>query len=164
MSINLQVNNLQVTNGAFAESNSSSTPVAQDEALKAKELSKAENSVDKTAEVKEAKAVKDAAKLVAQQELKAANRSQSEPNVEEEAQQLKDAMAIISEFLNIPIRSVNFAEHDGTDKTVIKIFDSENQELIKQFPSDEILSIAQRIAELQQDVGARTGILLDESI
>jgi flagellar protein FlaG len=164
MSINLQVNNLQTGNGAFAESNHSSTSVAQDETVKAQEISRAETSVDKTVEVKEAKEVKDAAKVIAQQELKAANKSQSDPDVEQETQQLKDAMAIISEFLNIPIRSVNFAEHDGTDKTVIKIFDRENQELIKQFPSDEILSIAQRIAELQQDVGARTGILLDESI
>ena len=49
-------------------------------------------------------------------------------------------------------------------KTVIKIFDSESNELIRQFPSEEILSIAQRIIELQQDISQKTGILLDENI
>jgi flagellar protein FlaG len=83
---------------------------------------------------------------------------------DKEKQQLKDAMSTISEFLNIPVRSVNFAKHEETSRTVIKIFDSENKELIKQIPSEEVLSIAQRIVKLQQDVGSKTGILLDENI
>ena len=50
------------------------------------------------------------------------------------------------------------------EKTVIKIFDSESNELIRQFPSEEILSIAQRIIDLQHDISQKTGILLDENI
>ncbi|MFB0979500.1 MAG: flagellar protein FlaG [Alteromonadaceae bacterium] len=77
---------------------------------------------------------------------------------------VSDAMKTISEFINMPVRTVNFTQDDGSEKTVIKIFDSESNELIKQFPSEEILSIAQRIIDLQQDISQKTGILLDENI
>lgn len=88
----------------------------------------------------------------------------SSESLAEEASIVSDAMKTISEFINMPIRTVNFTQDDGSEKTVIKIFDSENNELIKQFPSEEILSIAQRIVELREDVSKKTGILLDESI
>jgi flagellar protein FlaG len=82
----------------------------------------------------------------------------------DESVNVSDAMKTISEFINMPVRTVNFTQDDGSEKTVIKIFDSESNELIKQFPSEEILSIAQRIIDLQQDISQKTGILLDESI
>jgi flagellar protein FlaG len=82
----------------------------------------------------------------------------------EQAVNVSDAMKTISEFINMPVRTVNFTQDDGSEKTVIKIFDSESNELIKQFPSEEILSIAQRIIDLQQDISQKTGILLDENI
>ncbi|WP_077341412.1 flagellar protein FlaG [Pseudocolwellia agarivorans] len=88
----------------------------------------------------------------------------SSESLADEANMVSDAMKTISEFINMPIRTVNFTQDDGSEKTVIKIFDSENNELIKQFPSEEILSIAQKIVELREDVSKKTGILLDESI
>ena len=81
-----------------------------------------------------------------------------------EEEKIAEAMKTISDFISMPIRTVNFTQDDGSEKTVIKVFDSESKELIKQFPSEEILMIAQRIVELQQDVSKKTGILLDESI
>jgi flagellar protein FlaG len=81
-----------------------------------------------------------------------------------ESDLISDAMKTISEFISMPVRTVNFTQDDGSEKTVIKIYDSASNELIKQFPSEEILLIAQRIVELQQDISQKTGILLDESI
>ena len=83
-------------------------------------------------------------------------------NKEEKA--LEEAVQVIADFMNMPVKNVNFAKADGSDKTVIKVFDSESKELIKQFPSEEALEIAQRIVELRQDVGKKTGILLDENV
>jgi len=88
----------------------------------------------------------------------------SQKELEEETAIVSEAMKTISEFINMPVRTVNFTQDDGSEKTVIKIYDSENNELIKQFPSEEILSIAQKIIELREDVSKKTGILLDESI
>ena len=94
------------------------------------------------------------------------NKDKKAEELEAQAQSVNvsDAMQTISEFINMPVRTVNFIQDDGSEKTVIKIFDSESNELIKQFPSEEILSIAQRIIELQQDISQKTGILLDENI
>ena len=66
--------------------------------------------------------------------------------------------------MNQPPRNVNFTKHDDSGKTVIKVFDKTNNELIKQFPSEEILMIAGKISSLHQEVGQQTGIFLDESI
>ncbi len=79
-------------------------------------------------------------------------------------QVLADAVETITSFVNMPTRSVNFAQDVLSEKMVIKVFDSENDELIRQFPSEEILLIAQRIVEFQQDVSKKTGILLDEKV
>lgn len=81
-----------------------------------------------------------------------------------EALELKDAVETIASFMNISSRNVNFQQDDSSDKTIIKIFDSNTKELIKQFPSEEVLDIAKKIVELRQDVGAKTGILLDEKV
>ena len=87
-----------------------------------------------------------------------------ESELKTESDLISDAMKTISEFISMPVRTVNFTQDDGSEKTVIKIYDSTSNELIKQFPSEEILLIAQRIVELQQDISQKTGILLDESI
>jgi uncharacterized FlaG/YvyC family protein len=47
---------------------------------------------------------------------------------------------------------------------VIKVFDGESKDLIKQFPSEEFLDIANKILALRQDIGLKTGILLDEQV
>lgn len=87
-----------------------------------------------------------------------------EKPAEQQEIDIKDAIEIIAEFLDISSRSVNFQQDDGSEKTIIKVFDNDTKELIKQFPSDEVLEIAQRIVELRQDVGKKTGILLDEKV
>ncbi|WP_448546794.1 flagellar protein FlaG [Thalassotalea fusca] len=90
---------------------------------------------------------------------------QAEAKVSEPlASEIEDAIETITEFMSLPLRSVNFKQDDGSDKTIIKVFDADTKELIKQFPSDEVLEIAQRIVELRQDVDRKTGILLDEKV
>jgi len=78
--------------------------------------------------------------------------------------QLDESIEIISDFMNLSTKNVNFQKDDDSDRTVIKVFDAKTQELIKQFPSEEVLEIAQKIVELRQDLGAKTGILLDEKV
>lgn len=83
---------------------------------------------------------------------------------EDESAKLNDAMESIAEFMHLSTQNVNFQRDDSTDKTIIKVFDTASKELIKQFPSEEVIEIAQKIAELRQDVGMKTGILLDERV
>lgn len=82
----------------------------------------------------------------------------------EKEQELDEAIEVISEFLNLSSKSVNFQLHDESEKTIIKVYDNDTKELIRQFPSDEVLEIAKRITELKEDIGRKTGILLDEKV
>jgi flagellar protein FlaG len=152
--------NLQVSQGLFIDKNSSTPAVLKNDVQKVDEA-KENDSIENTTKNTNEQTKRDS---LEKKNIKLEEILATKLESKEEEQKLKDAMSTISEFLNIPIRSVNFAKHEGSDKTVIKIFDTENQELIKQFPSEEILSIAQRIVELQQDVGTKTGILLDENV
>jgi flagellar protein FlaG len=85
-------------------------------------------------------------------------------NNENTAAELDQAIAVVSEFINQPPRNVNFTKDDDSGKTVIKVFDLESKELIKQFPSEELISIAQKIQALHQEVGEKAGILLDKKV
>lgn len=87
-----------------------------------------------------------------------------EKSQQEQDAELSEAIDVVADFLNITSRSVNFQLHDESEKTVIKVYDNDTQELIKQFPSEEVLEIAKRISALREDVGRKTGILLDEKV
>lgn len=82
----------------------------------------------------------------------------------EQEEELDQAIEIVSDFMSLSTQTVNFQKDDSSDKTIIKVFDSASNELIKQFPSEAVLEIAQKIVELSQDVGVKTGILLDEKV
>ena len=84
-----------------------------------------------------------------------------EQNTEEA---LDAAIDVVSSFMNQPPRNINFTKDNDSGKTVIKVFDLETKELIKQFPSEELISIAKKIKTLHQEVAERSGIFLDKII
>ncbi|SEK49739.1 Uncharacterized conserved protein, FlaG/YvyC family [Colwellia chukchiensis] len=88
----------------------------------------------------------------------------SELKNEQESLVLDEALEVIADFMQLSSRNINFQQDDVSDKTVIKFFDTESKELIKQFPSEEVLEIAQKIIALRQDVGEKTGIFLEEKV
>lgn len=61
----------------------------------------------------------------------------------------------LNEDLKIFNTRVSFSIDDKTKKTVVKIIDGSNNEVIKQVPPDYLLKISQRISEL-------LGLLVDE--
>lgn len=80
------------------------------------------------------------------------------------SEELEQAIAVVADFINQPPRNVNFTKDNDSGKTVIKVIDNESKELIKQFPSEELISIAQKIQALHQEVGEKAGILLDKKV
>jgi flagellar protein FlaG len=160
MSINTFKSNQLVSLGELASSGNASKQ--QTNAID-KDLTKA-IALEKITAVEVKKSEELSKKLEINQEQLNQDKIAQEAESLEQSVNVSDAMKTISEFINMPVRTVNFTQDDGSEKTVIKIFDSESNELIKQFPSEEILSIAQRIIDLQQDISQKTGILLDENI
>lgn len=92
------------------------------------------------------------------------DKSESQVKQETPEADVDEAISVVSSFINQPPRNVNFIKDDASGKTVIKVFDIESKELIKQFPSEELISIAKKIQELHQEVGEKAGIFIDRKI
>ncbi|WP_286233297.1 flagellar protein FlaG [Thalassotalea sediminis] len=134
----------------FSEIAQQSQTVSKDEEAKKAELKAIELDYAKLKEIEEA-----------QQKKLEAQASKSEEVSNEEIQ---TAFEEISEFMQIYNRNVNFSMDEQSEKTVIKVFDTESNELIKQFPSDELIELAQKIKGLRQDIDLKSGIFLDEKV
>lgn len=77
---------------------------------------------------------------------------------------LSAAIDIISSFIEPQIRNVNFTQDESSGKTVVKVFDTQSKELIKQFPSEEVLELSEKIKGLQNEIANKTGILIDDKV
>lgn len=84
--------------------------------------------------------------------------------LDEEDAKLKEAYETVSEFMHLYNRNVNFSLADDSDIRVIKVFDADSKELIKQFPSEDLIKLAKKIDELRQDIDISSGIFLDEKV
>lgn len=60
-------------------------------------------------------------------------------------QQLDQAVKAVNDFVNSVNDSLQFSVDDATGKTVVKVIDSSTKEVIKQFPSEEMLAIAKAL-------------------
>lgn len=89
---------------------------------------------------------------------------QAQKTEEEAAEEIDKALVEVSEFMSMYNRNVNFSMDEKSEKTIIKVFDSDSRELIKQFPSEDLVKLAQKIRELKQDVDLKSGIFLDEKV
>jgi flagellar protein FlaG len=78
-----------------------------------------------------------------------AGRPSSEADVERALQQ-------VSERLQTNQRTLQFSVDKDTHSTVVKVIDSETNKLIRQIPSEELLSISKRLE-------AATGMLFSET-
>ena len=96
--------------------------------------------------------------------LKNAKEVEAEKAEKEDLEEIEKSFDEISEFMNLYNRNVNFSMDEKSDRTIIKVFDSDSRELIKQFPSEDLVKLAQKIRELRQDVDLKSGIFLDEKV
>lgn len=64
-------------------------------------------------------------------------------------QQVEDAVKAVNDFLKPLNNSLQFNIDDDTGKTVVKVVDSSTQEVIRQFPSEEMLTIAKAIDKMK---------------
>jgi flagellar protein FlaG len=78
--------------------------------------------------------------------------------------QLDEAVKKVSDFLSAQNRDLLFNVDEQTQRTVVTVKDSSSGEVIRQIPSEEVLKLADRIQELQQDVGNSIGIFINSEI
>ncbi|PTN13136.1 flagellar protein FlaG [Nitrosomonas aestuarii] len=68
---------------------------------------------------------------------------------------IEQAIEKIQETVNNMAQNLRFSIDEDTGKTVIKVMDAQTQELIRQIPSQEAISIARTLDKVQ-------GLLLDD--
>ncbi len=74
---------------------------------------------------------------------------------EAENKELDKKIAQLNDYTQKINREIRFSVDEETDRTVIKVIDSETDEVIRQIPSEEILRIAESLEKF-------SGILLQE--
>lgn len=70
-------------------------------------------------------------------------------------EQLQQAVRDIQRAVESMTRELNFSIDQESGKTVIRVVDTETQKLIRQIPSEEVMSISRALSRL-------TGFLLEE--
>ena len=80
------------------------------------------------------------------------------------AQELSQATQDISQYIQTVSRSLQISVDGDLGTTVIRVLDTETEELVRQIPAEEAIAIARYIADQQAKVdsdGALPGILID---
>ena len=90
--------------------------------------------------------------------------TEDQPAQDITAGELGDAVENINQFVNAQGRSLNFSVDEESGKPIVKVLDLDTKEVIRQIPSEEVLTMAKAIKRLQEDLGSATGLLIDKTI
>ncbi len=74
---------------------------------------------------------------------------------------LEKAVSHLKEYVQSMKRDMDFSVDDKTGRFVVKVYDSETRELIRQIPSEEMLAISRHLVEAMEDAEARKGFLIE---
>ncbi|MBR9783178.1 MAG: flagellar protein FlaG [Gammaproteobacteria bacterium] len=85
-------------------------------------------------------------------------------DVERNGAQLDEAVSKVESFLKVQNRDLAFTIDDETKRSVVTVKDSQSGDVIRQIPSEEVLKLAERIQELQQDVGNSVGVFINNQV
>lgn len=85
----------------------------------------------------------------------------SEENQPVNEQQLREVVEQLNDHVQAINRDLHFSVDDDSGKTIIKVTNSETEELIRQIPSEEVLRISRNLAEQFDDA---TGLLFQTSV
>ena len=99
------------------------------------------------------------------QDIKAQQQSADKDKQRENSDQgIEAAIEEIREFANLQNRQLDFSVDEDSQRRVIRVLDAETGDMIRQIPSDEVLKLAERIKELQTEVGAAVGVFFNKAV
>ena len=99
-----------------------------------------------------------------QNNAQASGQQADNKNVERNGAQLDEAVAKVESFLKVQNRDLAFTIDEETNRSVVTVKDSQSGDVIRQIPSEEVLKLADRIQELQQDVGDSVGVFINNQV
>lgn len=81
-----------------------------------------------------------------------------------EQNQIETALDEVTNFVQTQNRQLDFSFDEQSNRSIIKVTDSDSGEMIRQIPSEDVLKLAQRIKELQTDAGEAIGVLINRQV
>lgn len=79
-------------------------------------------------------------------------------------EEVSSAVNDIQEFIQNSQRSLNFSFNEDARRSVVSVTDVDTGDVIRQIPSEEVLQLAERIRELQSDVGSAVGVFFNREV
>lgn len=64
-------------------------------------------------------------------------------------QQIEETVESLNQAMRFLERGINFAIDENSERTVIKVFDKETNDLIKQIPSEDLLKVIEHMNKMQ---------------
>ncbi|MDZ7802626.1 flagellar protein FlaG [Thiohalophilus sp.] len=74
---------------------------------------------------------------------------------------LEEAVSHLKEYVQSLQRNMDFSVDDKTGRYVVRVVDSQTQELIRQIPSEEMLAISRNLADFLEEAEQRRGFLVE---
>jgi len=81
-----------------------------------------------------------------------------------DSEEVEKALDIVTSFLHSTSKQVAFSSDNKAGRTVITVTDKKTQEVINQFPSEKIISMAEKIQALHQEVESISGLIIDSHV
>jgi flagellar protein FlaG len=100
-------------------------------------------------------------RLINLQEAKEANSSKMTKG------EIKNQVEELQQFNQSIDRTLQFKVDDELGVTIVRVLDKETEELIRQFPPEELLNLSRRLKDLNEtgsSGASQTGILLQEKV
>ncbi|MGR9072388.1 MAG: flagellar protein FlaG [Gammaproteobacteria bacterium] len=86
-----------------------------------------------------------------EQEVKIKEAAPAEAADQFNRDELEEAVRRVSEFATNLQRTLQFRVDDITGRQVVTVIDSETEQVIRQIPSEEMLTLSQRLEQLRQE-------------
>jgi flagellar protein FlaG len=135
----------QVTQQASAMHKIEDTDTARATKISAKELS---TTADKTKERDESKPSKESLTNVSEVLAKS-------------LQQVFDSTRLLS---SLQERRLEFSSSEEMGQVVVKVYDANSNEVIRQIPSEEFIRVAKKISELAGELNSEQGLLFESKV
>jgi flagellar protein FlaG len=81
--------------------------------------------------------------------------------IEVTQEQLEEAVSHLKEYVQNQQREMDFSVDDQTGRFVVKVYDSQTKELIRQIPSEEMLAISRHLIETLEQQEEAKGFLIE---
>lgn len=101
--------------------------------------------------------VADALGQTAKVEQQTAQPEQAKEPIQVDSKLVAQAIDMLNQLAEAQQRNLKFSVDEPSGRTVIRVFDSNSDQLIRQIPGDEVLDLARRFG--QGDIGALMNIV-----